>query len=238
MDFDQAIGLINLALRQHKPKLFSSSWIFYHAPQAYHYIRKNIKTPLGDIDWDKVTCKLDREFQKAWAQRRPQKVKPYRKISEVRKVLKPFQEKLYIFITPADENDRLLRDAISVALVRLAQKGNIKAQQELLPLLRYMVDQWIELSPRLRKWKGYSDDIDDKIKSCIRLYRFTGTFIGYLFRTLEYSSWGLKPLEAFSLDDTISCRGEKRRSESVVQEPGTGQITMYERSAFADTGFC
>ena len=82
-------------------------------------------------------------------------------------MLKPFQEKLYIFITPADQDDKLLRDAVSIALVRLAQKGNLKAQQELVPLLRYMVDQWIELSPRLRKWKGYGDDVEDKIKKSI-----------------------------------------------------------------------
>ena len=109
--------------------------------------------------------KLDREFQRRWTQRRPKKVKPYRNIREVRAVLKPFQEKLYIFIAPADPDDKMFRDAISIALVRLAQKGNLKAQQELIPLLRFIVDQWIELSPRLRKWKGYGDDVEDKIKS-------------------------------------------------------------------------
>jgi hypothetical protein len=139
---------------------------------------------------------------------------------------------LYIFIAPADQDDKLLRDAVSIALVRLAQKGNVKAQQELMPLLRYMVDQWIELSPRLRKWKGYGDDVEDKIKSCIRLYRFTGTFIGYLFRTLEYSGWGLKPLEAYSLDDVVSIGGDKRRIENVMQDPETKEIMVYRRTSY------
>ncbi len=124
----------------------------------------------------------------------------------------------------------MFRGAISIALVRLAQKGNIKAQQELIPLLRFMVDQWIELSPRLRKWKGYGDDVEDKIKSCIRLYRFTGTFIGYLFRTLEYSGWGLKPLEAYLLDDTLSANGDKRRIENVVQDMEANEIKIYGRN--------
>lgn len=232
MDFNQATQILNAALRDKQPDLFSSSWIFYNTPQAYHYAHRNLKNPLGDIDWDAVVCKLDRDFQRRWAQRRPKKVKVYSKISEVRTVLKPFQEKLYIFIAPADQEDKILRDAISIALVRLAQKGNLKAQQELIPLLRYMVDQWIELSPRLRKWKGYGDDVEDKIKSCIRLYRFTGTFIGYLFRTLEYSGWGLKPLEVYSLDDTVSHNGDKRKIENVVQDSESQEITMYDRAHF------
>jgi hypothetical protein len=232
MEFNEVIQILNTALQDKQPDLFSSSWIFYNTPQAYHYIRKNLKTPLGDIDWDAVVCKLDREFQRRWTQHRPKKVKKYRRISEVRAVLKPFKEKLYIFIAPADQDDKLLRDAVSIALVRLAQKGNVKAQQELMPLLRYMVDQWIELSPRLRKWKGYGDDVEDKIKSCIRLYRFTGTFIGYLFRTLEYSGWGLKPLEAYSLDDVVSIGGDKRRIENVMQDPETKEIMVYRRTSY------
>jgi len=230
MDFEQVIQNLNIALQEKQPDLFSSSWILYHTPEVYRHVRKYIKTPLGDIDWDKVTYKLDREFQRRWVQRKPKKIKVYRNIKEVRIVLEPFKEKLYIFITPADKEDELLRDAISIALVRLAQKGNIRAQQELLPLLRFMVDQWIELSPRLKKWRGYSDDIEDKIKSCIRLYRFTGTFIGYLFRTLEYSSWGLRPLQAYSLDEDVYEDRKKRKIDDVVQDLETGEIKMFSNN--------
>lgn len=232
MNFNEAVQVLNTTLQKQQPALFSSAWVYYQTPEVYHYVRKNVKTPLGDINWDMVVCKLDKELQRRWTQRRPKKVKAYRNIREVRAVLKPFQEKLYIFIAPSDPDDRMLRDAISIALVRVSQKGNIKAQQELIPLLRFMVDQWIELSPRLRKWKGYSDDIEDKIKSCIRLYRFTGTFIGYLFRTLEYSGWGLRPLQAYSLDDTMSIDGDKRRIENVVQDPDSNEIRIFERDQY------
>src|SRR5690242_7342607 len=102
MDLDESIKILNSCLQKEQPVLFSSSWIYYQTPQVYHYVRKNFKNPLGDIDWDAVVCKLDKEFQRRWTQRRPKKVKTYRKISEVRAVLKPFQEKLYIFIAPAD----------------------------------------------------------------------------------------------------------------------------------------
>lgn len=129
MDFNEAIEILNSKLKSIQPKLFSSLWIYYKTPQVYYYVWRNIKTPLGDIDWDALVCKLDWEFQQRWTQRRPKKVKPYRDIREVRAVLKPFKEKLYIFIAPTDPDDRIPRDAISIVLVRLAQRGNIKAQQ-------------------------------------------------------------------------------------------------------------
>lgn len=230
MDLTQAIKILNSTLKKQQPKKFSGTWVYRHAPKAYRYIWKNVRTELGDIDWDAVTRKLDRDFQQRWLNRRSKKVKPYRNIQEVKKVLKPFGNKLYVFIQPGDDNDRLLRDTISVALVRIAQKGNIKAQQKLVELLHFTVEFWVEVSPRLRKWKHYSCDIDDKIRSCIRCYKFTGTFLGYLFRTLEYSAWGLRPLEAYSLDDKISFDGEKRRIDSVVQDAETGEIRIYSRT--------
>lgn len=234
MDFDEAIKILNARLAEKQPALFSSSWIFYHAPEVYRYVWKNIKTPLGDIDWDRVTYKLDREFQKHWTQRKPRKVKPYRNIQEVRKMLKPFEDKLYIFIAPADKDDRLLRDAISIGLVRLAQRGNIRAWQKLLELLRYMVDQWIEQSWKLKVWHGYTDDIDDKLKACIRCYRFTGTFIGYLFKTLEYSGRGLYSLHSFSLNSPVAHHSHKTFIENLVKDYDTGEIQIYDRVCISE----
>jgi len=58
-------------------------------------------------------------------------------------------------------------------------------------------------------------DIERKIKGCIRCYRYTGSFLGYLFRTLEYSARGKPPL--VSLDDKI-LDGAKTRIEYVTTE--------------------
>lgn len=229
MDFDQVTQTINSLLLKEQPSKFSSSWIYKRAPKVYRYIWVNVKTELGDIDWDNVICKLDRPFQERWICRRPKKVKLYRSIREVKIVLKKYNDKRYVFLAPVDDGDKLLRDVISVALVRLAQKGNLRAQQELVILLRFMVDQWIEFCPRLWKWKGYTDDLEDKIKGCIRCYRFTGTFIGYLFKTLEYAGRGLRRMQAYSLDDTIF-DGDKRIIDSVVQDTETNEIRIYDRT--------
>lgn len=230
MDLEEACKAINSLLNQHQPKQFSSSWIYYNTPKVYRYIWKNHKNELGDIEWDQVVCKLDKPFQRRWVYRRPKKVKQYRNIAEVRKALNKYKEKLYVFIAPLDDDDKLLRDTISIALVRVAQKGNVRAQQELVPLLRFMVDQWIEYSYRLKKWKGYSDEIEDKLKACIRYYRFTGTFIGYVFKTLEYAGRGIRPMHAYSLDDTMF-DGQKRIIDNVVQDRETNEISIYKNIA-------
>ena len=195
MDFDQTVQILNSRLKEERAGTFSGGWVRQNAPKAYRYIVANIRTALGNIDWDRVVVRLDRELQRRWTPRRPKTVQPYRNSREVEAVLAEYREKLYVFVSPADANDRRLRDAISIALVRTAQKGNLSAREELLGLLRYVVDHWIEYCPRLERWRGYTDAIEQELEGCIRRYRYTGTFIGYLFRTLEYAGRGLRRME-------------------------------------------
>ena len=70
-------------------------------------------------------------------------------------------------------------------------------------MLRYLVDYWVGFDKSFFNWKGYNDLIDIQIVACIRRFRYAGSFVGYLYRTLEYSGRGLTPLEKFSLDDYI-----------------------------------
>jgi len=88
MDLAEAIKILNCALRRRQPAKFTATWTYCHAPKAYRYIRKNVRTELGDIDWDSVTCKLDKQFQRRWMHLQSKKAKTYRNISEVRKVMK------------------------------------------------------------------------------------------------------------------------------------------------------
>lgn len=124
-----------------------------------------------------------------------------------------------------DEKDRHLRDVIVVALVRMAQKGNTVARQEAVNLVRYTVDDWIEKYYVLQRWNGYSDELDEQLAACIRRYRFTGSFLGYVFKTLQYAGRGLAP--TYSLDTPQSSLGKKTWAENVVQDSETGQARMY-----------
>jgi hypothetical protein len=155
-------------------------------------------------------------------------MKWYRSRKEVSIVLKKYKDKLYTFISPQDSEDRRVRDAISIALVRITQKGNLSAKQEILSLLRYKVGYWIEWIPSLSPWKGYESEIDEQLESCIRRYRFTGSFMTYLFCSFEYRGRGLGNLQVYSLDDTLPL-GEKRRVENVIQDTETGEAVLYKR---------
>jgi hypothetical protein len=75
----------------------------------------------------------------------------------------------------------------------------------------YVVDEWIERQYwQIYRWKGYTDEIEDKIIGCVRRYRYTGSFLGYLFKTLEYSARGIVPLQKYSLDDPVFDGGETK----------------------------
>ena len=178
--------------------MFNSSWIRKHAPHVYRFIQKNVRSEIGAIDWDRVTRALDRRFQRKWKPSLRNRSKEYRKKAEVRFVLQKYHNKLYAFVAPTDKNDEHVRDIISIALVRIAQKGNVIAKEEIIKLVRFTIYDWIERCPTLSSWEGYESLIQKRIEVCIRYYRYSGTFIGYLFKTLEYAGRGLRPISAYS----------------------------------------
>ncbi len=204
MDFVSAVTTINKLLKTIQPPTFCSSWIRLHAPQVYRFIQNNIRTEIGCIDWDRITRALDRKLQRRWqASRRGRRSEGIRDKKAVGIILEKYHDKLYTFLSPADTNDEQARDIISIALVRIAQRGNAAAKQEVIKLLRLTIDEWIEQSPKLSCWAGRDDVIQERIEGCIRRYRYSGTFIGYLFKTLEYAGRGLRPIVAYSLDDHL-----------------------------------
>lgn len=208
MTFDTAIKELNDILNEKQPDKFSSSWVVANSPRTYRYICKNIRTPLNNIDWDTVTSSLDRCNAKKFIWYKKKIIKPYENQDELDCVLVKYKDKLYTFITLQGEEDRNIRNKIIVALVRVAQKGNILAEQSLIEWMSYITTEWSEKYPQIWKWRGRDDEVRDKIKGCIRCYKYTGSFPGYLFKTLEYSARGIPP--EVSLDDTVGEDGARK----------------------------
>ena len=215
LDFNTSIRILNNALTEKEPKTISPSWVYLNTPNVYRYIWKNIRTETGDIDWDRVTVRLEKTFQKRWIRYRYKQIKLYSKTEEVDIVLNKYKDKLYTFISTATNEDKKMQDKLVISLVRLGQKGNISAQQELIKWISYLIDDWIDRYPQIYKWRGYREELENKIKSCIRCYRYTGSFLGYLFRTLEYSAREKPPL--CSLDDPV-LDGKRTRIDYIVAE--------------------
>ena len=230
MNFTSAVTAVNKLLRKLQPRTFCSSWIRHHAPDVYRFIQKNVRAESGGIDWDRFTRALDRKLQRRWrASRRGRYPACFRDKRSVEIILDKYHDKLYTFLSPADAHDKQVRDIISIALVRIAQHGNAVATQEISTLLRHTIDTWIEQYPTISCWEGLDDMIQERIEGCIRRYRYSGTFIGYLFKTLEYAGRGIRPITAYSLDDHVYS-GKKRRADRVAQHSETAEIVIYGRS--------
>ena len=224
MTFSRAVKTLNTLLKKNNPSTFSSTWIYIHAPSSYLYIWKNIRTENNHIDWDRVTCKLSRKFQKRWVRYRRRQTKQYENQDEINLILSKHQNKLYVFIAPVDEKDRKIRERMLISLVRIAQKGNALAQKEIIKWVTFVIDEWIDRHWQISKWKGYTDDIEKQINQCVRCYKYSGTFLGYLFRTLEYAGRGIVRLQKYSLDD-LMYDGSKTRIDFVVQEENDNVYT-------------
>ena len=150
----------------------------------------------------------------------------YRNRDELDRLLAPHRPKLYTFYAVRDKEDCIVRDLIAIRLVRLAQKGNLNANKYLLSLMPGVIEQWSERNPFLGRWRFYPELLQKTISGCIVRYRYSGSFLRYLFRSLEYASYGLRPLEAFSLDELISGT-DRSLAENVIHDAETQEITIY-----------
>jgi len=216
MNFEKAIVNINRSLNKKRPEKFNPKWIKNRCKISHHFIVNNIKTLLGDPDWDLVVSELENYNQKLWMRKmKKREIKEYEDKEELDVVLKFYKNKLYTFVGQVDEKDRLICDWISIRLVRLSQKGNNLAKREIILLLECLTNQWIEYNKSLFVWKGYNELLIEQIEACIRRFRYAGSFLGYLHRTLQYSGLGLLPLEKFSLDD-YNQTTEKRKIETFI----------------------
>jgi len=226
MNFEKAIRNINRSLDKKQPKSFNANWIKYRCNISYRFIVNNITNEFGEPDWDLVTVNLDRQFQRLWSKGLKRKQpNEYSNASEVILVLDPYKEKLYTFISQIDQEDRKICDRISISLVRLAQRGNLFAIQKLKQLIPFLINQCLE-GYRLNRWRGYDDLINHCIDDCIRRYRYSGSFIGYLNKTMECAGRPLKSIEAFSLDKKSQIT-DKAIIDNVSKDYNTGEIKIF-----------
>jgi hypothetical protein len=211
---DKVATTLNRLLAKQQPDIVDSAWIRRRSPASYRLIQRWVRRETGGIDWDRVTNVLDPVHQRRW---RPPKRKavPYENSEEVYLVMTRYRAHLYVFLHSATVHDRHMQDAISISLVRLAQKGNLLARQQLMEFIGYTIDLWIEHYEFLSRWRGYEEDLRRQVEGCILRYRYTGSFIRYLFRTLEYAARGIRPMIAYSLDEPL-LQGKGRKIDLVV----------------------
>lgn len=211
MHFNKVIRNINRSLNKQKPEKFNPQWIKNRCRVSYEFIIKNIKTEFDEPNWDLIVSRLENRNQRLWMRKIKRiEAEVYKDREELNIVLNYYKNKLYTFLGQVDNDDRIICDWISIKLVRLSQKGNLLAKEKIISLLENLVDQWIEFDKSLFSWKGYNELKTEHIEACIRRFRYAGSFLGYLHRTLQYVGLGLAPIEKFSLDDFSSLTGKRK----------------------------
>lgn len=198
MDFDQAIERLTRSLQRWKPCRFNRHWVDLHEPKVYKFINKNIRMERGITDWERVIRKLDRSLQALWLDEPVASLLPYSDPSEVEIALKKYKKywkkRSALFTSERRENDTV-RNLICVTLVRLAQRGNVAAEEELIDLLIPLLRDWMNRYPCLWWWQWYPEQLRETCQYCIYRYRYTGMFLGYLHNKLQFSARDLPKLQ-------------------------------------------
>jgi len=218
MNFEKAVKSINRSLNKKQPDTFNSQWIKNRCKISYQFIIENIKTESDEPDWDLLISKFDRWNQRLWMKGiKKKKVEIYKDEKELNIILEKYKAYRYIFLWQASKEDKIVCDWISIRLVRNAQKGNILAKEKLINLSKDLASQWIENDKSLANWNGYDELVLKHIEGCIDRFRYVGSFLGYLYKTLEYAGRGLTPLEKYSLDEFL-LNSARRRIDVFVKE--------------------
>src|SRR5437870_134467 len=141
-----------------------ASMLSFHSTESSQRIWRN---RLGST----YLC-LRLEYQRRWRPVRTRNNRlQYEDHAEVEAIFKKYHDKMYVFIAPSGKHDRRTRDIIGISFVRLAQQGNSLARQELIALIKFTIDNWIERYSFLSRWRGYEDEVQTQLEACIRRYR-------------------------------------------------------------------
>lgn len=209
------IEKLNALLKSKQPETIDPLWIQKYLPKFYSFLSENLCFGKGGIDWDLVTICFDRTFQKRWRFNKAEMCPSYSDEQEVNYVLDKYRSKLYTVALPLDAEDKLIRDRILTRLVRNAQQGNELARRQVVTQTKFMIYDWMENSKHMARWRGYESEMEKQIETCVRNYKYSGSFTTYLFLTFYYAARGLRQTQ--SLDAPVG-KGKKRRIDFISIE--------------------
>jgi len=228
MDFEKAIKQLVNKIEELEPGSISPSWVYQQTPTSYRYFYKHKKCSLGYVNWDMITKSLPYEHQRKWCLMKSRKRTQYSNEQELQKLVDEYRKKLYVFVCATTKEEHKCRDMISIRFVRVAQTGNHLVWEYLYSILVQMVNDWIFDYKSLHALSGYNDLVENKIRVCIKRFRYAGSITTYLFHTLQYTILGLRPIKAFSLNEPCfdTCR---TKLDFVVRNPETGRIELFKK---------
>ena len=215
-NFQKTIQKLNALLKKKKPKTFNPAWVKQHSKSVYTHLLKNFQKESCEVDWDSITVRLEPTFQKRWKlHEKKVTAVAYEDREELDFILAKYKDKLYTLIAPLCKEDKQTQDQIMIRLVRAAQKGNTLAKEYVTECLTLIIYEWMENSKFISRWKGHTNGIEKRINACIRNYRYSGSFMGYVFRSFQCFARGLRPV--VSLNDKF-LNGKKERVDYVIYE--------------------
>lgn len=205
-----ALRELNDFLRERNPIKFNSTYVEGLDAGLFIFIRRNFRDTKGNIDWYYIINTLDKNFQSRFSYPiRYQSALPdktYEDDFEIEVEIGENKEYMYTFFRVNRGEEIQKRNEICLTLVRLAKKGNKTAETRLIDLVSFWADRWVENISAFRTFRYYQDEGRERIRRCIYNYSGDVPFIGYVYKSLEKTAFGLEQVHETSFNDEIRYR--------------------------------
>lgn len=205
MNFESAISTMNNLLAAKQPQTFNRAWVRVNAPCVYRFIQKEISIERNGIDWDRLTRALNPGFKSNGLD-----------LFERRLNRIGIKQRSILFFNDTAANSIPLPQRIKMTNIYGTSSASLSCElfkREIFQPSWSLWDCWAlrsmtgsKKNSKLFGWRGYDPLIQTRLDCCIRCYRYSGSFMRYVFKTFEYAARGLKSLIAYSLDDSTNSR--------------------------------
>ncbi len=176
----------------------------------YAFLLLNFKDVKGGVDWKLVSeqsgIDFDDKFLPPKNHKRSTPEQQYENNEEMQKAIGDNKKYLYTFLQSDPGREFEKRNEICTVLINLAKKGNKSAENEIINLISYLADRWVETIPNFEVWKYHKDRELEIIRRCIYNFEPKVPFVGYVYKTLKMASLGLERRTEIEYNDGVRIR--------------------------------
>ncbi len=196
---------VQALLEKEKPKEWSPTFLAKKARHVFRFAERNLTNAKGGIEWDRLISLLPPEYQASWKRKIFLEditvAEGYSNQEEVDQLLEKHKDSLYLFYESTGKHEEDAVNQICMDFIDLIRKGNQEAKETFTQFLQPAITKWLDSEALPASLAQNPEKMNERVDRCLYLWKKNKTFLGYVFRTLDFTARGLKKHRVISLDE-------------------------------------